>query len=162
TEAVATLRNLLVRNPNWLPAHFVLSASYTRLWAFQLSQDPQTLAQALAAAQRALTLNDASPQGHAVLGTAYLWQKQYEAAVAERERAVALDPNNALLYAVLAETLSYVGRSDDALRMIEQALLRTPIVVDWHLDPIGAAYYFAGRPEAAIAPLKQFITRYPN
>jgi adenylate cyclase len=133
-EVVATVRTLLVRNPNWLPAYFLLSASYVAQWTCQLGQDPQTLAQALAAAQRALTLNAASPQGHGVLGTAYLWQKQYEAAVAERERAIALDPNNALLYAILAQTLSYVG----------------------------AAYYLAGRPEEAIAPLKQFLTRYPN
>ena len=27
---------------------------------------------------------------------------------------------------------------------------------------VGNVYYLAGRPEEAIAPLKQFLTRYPN
>ena len=35
-----------------------------------------------------------------VLGYVYLWQKQYEQAIAEMERAIALDPNMADGYAV--------------------------------------------------------------
>ena len=65
-------------------------------------------------------------------------------------------------YALLAETLSRVGRSEEALRMAEQALRRKPFVADQHLNSVGAAYYLAGRPEEAIAPLKQYLTRYPN
>ena len=37
-------------------------------WASQQSADPQTLEQALAAAQRALALNDSYPLGQAFLG----------------------------------------------------------------------------------------------
>ena len=65
-------------------------------------------------------------------------------------------------YAGLAETLSRVGRSEEALRMVEQALRRKPFIVDLHLVSVGTAYYLAGRPEEAIAPLKQYLTRYPN
>ena len=46
--------------------------------------------------------------------------------------------------------------------MVEQALRRKPSVADVHLDSVGAAYYLAGRPEEAIAPLKQYLSRYPN
>ena len=46
--------------------------------------------------------------------------------------------------------------------MAEQALHRKPYFADQHLGLVGAAYYFAGRPEEAIAPLKQFLSRYPN
>ena len=63
------------------------------------------MAQALTAAQRVIALNDASPPGRVVLGYVYLWQKQYEPAIAEMERATALDPNNADVYALLAEAL---------------------------------------------------------
>ena len=35
-----------------------------------------------------------------LLGYVYLWQKQYEQALAEMERAVALDPNEAGSYAL--------------------------------------------------------------
>ena len=48
------------------------------------------------------------------------------------------------------------------MEMVEQALRRKPRHADWHLSSVGAAYYLAGRPDEAIAPLKQFLTRYPN
>ena len=132
-------------------------------WAFQQSPDSQTLAQALAAAQRAITLNDSSPPGHTLLGIVYLWQKQYEQAIAEMERAVTLDSNFAEGCAVVAETLSRVGRPEETLQMVEQALRRKPWgAADVHLNSVGAAYYLAGRTEEAIAPLKQYLSRYPN
>ena len=46
--------------------------------------------------------------------------------------------------------------------MTEQALRRKPVVADIHLSSVGAAYYLAGRPEEAIVPLKQYLSRYPN
>ena len=55
-----------------------------------------------------------------------------------------------------------MGRAEEGLQMVEQALHRKPVVTDWHLSSVGAAYYMAGRLEEAIAPLKQYIARYPN
>ena len=87
---------------------------------------PQTLEQALKAAQRAIALNDSFPLAHMVLGHVYLWQKQYEQAVAEMERAIALDPNSGDGYAVLAEGLSRVGRSEEALRWWSRRCVTNP------------------------------------
>jgi len=55
-----------------------------------------------------------------------------------------------------------VNRTEEALRVVEQALHRTPRVADEHLSSVGAAYYLAGRTEEAIAPLQRYLTRYPN
>jgi adenylate cyclase len=100
--------------------------------------------------------------GHNLLGSAYLWQKQYEQAIAELERAIVLDPNLAGGYAFLAETLGRVGKLEEAVAMAEQSLRRKSLFPDGNLNNVGAAYYLAGRPEEAIAPLKQYLTRYPN
>jgi predicted Zn-dependent protease len=78
------------------------------------------------------------------------------------ERAIALDPKEAISYALRAEVLSFVGRPDEALQMIEQAMRHKPFMPDGHLINVGNAYYLAGRPEEAIAPLKQYLARYPN
>ncbi len=161
TEAVATLKEALSGSPNLIFAYAVLADSYVQQWASQQGADSQTLEQALAAAQRTLALNDSYPYGHVVLGIVYLWQKQYEQALAEMERAIALDPNDAGGYASLAEALSRVGKSEEAVGMAEQALRRKHYVVDGHLNSVGVAYYLVGWPEEAIAPLKH-LTRYPN
>jgi tetratricopeptide (TPR) repeat protein len=97
------------------------------------------------------------------LSFVHVRKNQYDQAIVEGERAIALDPNDAGSYAGLAEGLSRVGRADEALRAAEQALHLKPLLaVDRHLSSIGIAYYLAGRPEEAIASLKQFLSHYPN
>jgi tetratricopeptide (TPR) repeat protein len=161
-EAITTLKDAISRSPDFLPAHQNLALSYVQQWISQQSADAQTLAQAVAATQRIIALNDSYPLGHVRLGIVYLWQKQYELAIAEIERAIALDPNLADGSAFLADTLSRVSRSEDALEAATQALRLQSFIADWHLDSIGTTYYLTGRPKEAIAPLKQYLTRYPN
>ena len=146
-----------------MTAHFILALSYLGQWASQQSVDAQTLERALGATQRVIALNDSFSAGHGVLGAVYLWQKQYEPAMVEMEQAIALEPNNGTNYAGLAQVLSRVGRSEEAIGMVEQALRRKPRgAADQHLYPVGAVYYLAGQPEEAIAPLRQYLNRYPN
>jgi adenylate cyclase len=161
-EAIATLKEAISRGPNFLPVYHHLAASYVLQWASQQSANAQMLERALTVAQRLVALNDSYHQGHLFLGTVCLWQRQYEQALAEMERAIALDPNEAFGYAFLAETLSRVGRPEEAVVMAEQAQRRKPFIADLHLNSVGAAYDLAGRPEEAIAPLKQYLARYPN
>jgi tetratricopeptide (TPR) repeat protein len=162
TEAISTLKSLLVRYPDWPSAYPMLSFNYVWQWASQQSQDADTLTQALAAAQRAVALNGSYGFAHAALGYSYLFQQQYEQAIAEMEQAVGLAPSDASSYAVLALVLSHAGKSGEALGMVEEALRRKPSVVDQHLSPIGTAYYLAGKPAEAIAPLQQSLSRYPD
>jgi Tfp pilus assembly protein PilF len=52
-------------------------------------------------AQKAIALDDSLPMAHGLLSWVYQWQKQPEQAIAEGERAIALDPNNAASYSEL-------------------------------------------------------------
>jgi adenylate cyclase len=59
--------------------------------------------------------------------------------------------------------LGWIGRPEEALRAIEQALrLQSSLSQDQHLNLIGSAYYLAGQPEEALAPLKQYLSHYPD
>ncbi len=82
----------------------------------------------MAAGQRALALHDSLHWNHIVLGWIYLYQQQYDQALAEMERAVALAPTEAGSYAALAEVLSHMGRSEDALEAAAQALRLKPLL----------------------------------
>jgi adenylate cyclase len=74
-EAVATLKEVISRSPDYLAAHFNLAFSYVTQWAAQQSADAQTLEQALEAAQRGIALSDSLHWSHMSLGFVYLWQK---------------------------------------------------------------------------------------
>jgi adenylate cyclase len=162
TEAIPPLKSLLARNPNFLIGYYLLSISYTQQWHCQQSQDPQTLTQAWAAAQRAAALNPSYRQGHEALGMVYLFQRQYGQAIAALEQALTFDSSVAGSYAILADTLGRAGKVGEALQMIEQALRHKPLIVDLQFALIGSAYYFAGKSEEAIAPLQRHLRRYPN
>jgi adenylate cyclase len=163
-EEIVALTELISRNPNFMTAHNNLAVSYLLQWLSQQSPPGQTLEPALAAAQRSLALNDSYPMSHIVVGFISLSQQQYDQALAEMERAVALAPTEASSHAGLAVVLGYIGRTEDALAAIAQALrLKTETgTVDEYLASVGEAYELAGRPEEAIGPLKRYLIHYPN
>src|SRR5438552_1863098 len=78
------------------------------------------------------------------------------------EQAVALGPTEAWSYAALAEVLSRIGRTADALEAATRALHLKPELADDHLASVGAAYAVAERYEEARNALQRHLSRYPN
>lgn len=161
-EAIAMQKEAVSRSPNFLAAYDELAVSYCLRWLSQQSADVQTLEEALAAAYRALALNDSLHWGHLILGYVSLHQQQYEQALAEIKRAVALDPNEAMSAAMLAWVLSCVGRTDEALDAAARALRLKPFIADGHLEGVGIAYTVAGLYEEARLPLQRYLSRNPH
>jgi tetratricopeptide (TPR) repeat protein len=161
-EAIAMQKKAINGNPSFLPAHMELAASYWLQWRAQQSPAGQTLEPAEAAIQRGLALNDSWYASVIVLGNISLYQRQYDQALAEMERGVALAPNDAWSYAAQAEALSCVGRTEDALEAAAQALRLKSIGADQHLAGVGTTYAVAGRYEEARGPLQRYLSRYPN
>lgn len=162
-EAITTLQEALSRSPNFIPAHNVLARSYWLQWLSQQSFAAQTLEPAVAAAQQAVALNDSLNISHVFLGFTFLYQQQYAQALAEMERAVALDPTEANSHAALAEVLSRMGRTEEALEAAAQALrLRSTYIADDYLGSIGSAYAVAGRYEEARPFLQRSLSYFPK
>ena len=160
-EAIAAQKQALLRNPNWLFSHAQLFFNYRLQWSSQLSQDPRTLDRGLKAAQQMVALDAASLLSHWALSTGYLWKKQYEQASVEAEQVLALNPSQGMIYAGLANTLSYLGRTEEALGLVEKALRLNPRLPPRNLLQLGHTYYLAGRSEEAIAALKKSLNGSP-
>ena len=160
-EAIAAQKQALLRNPNWLPSHIEVAFNTRLLWSSQLSQDPQTLDRAFEAAQRAVALQPASPWSHLALSLVCLWKKQYEQASAEVEQILALNPSDGRIYVWLANTLSYLGRPEAALGLVEKALRLNPPLLSRILFALGQTYHLAGRTEEAVAVLKKSLNGSP-
>jgi len=99
---------------------------------------------------------------HSTLGRVSLWKKQHDKAIAEVERAIALDPNDAEGYAWLGETLSFVGRLEEAIGLIEKAMRLNPHYPPFYIFQLGEAYRYMGRYEEAMAAYKKALTRNPD
>ncbi|MGE0825266.1 MAG: tetratricopeptide repeat protein, partial [Candidatus Binatia bacterium] len=107
-------------------------------------------------------LDDALPGPHRLLGTVSVWKKQYEQAIAEGKRAIALDPNDADGYVTLGEILRFAGRPEEGIELIEKAMRLNPQYPAMYLVTLGINYRVAGRYEEALTPLKRFRTLNPN
>jgi tetratricopeptide (TPR) repeat protein len=58
--------------------------------------------------------------------------------------------------------MNWSGRSAEAIDISEKAMRRDPRNSDFHLLPIGFAYYILGRPAEAVPALKRFVDSYPG
>jgi len=96
------------------------------------------------------------------LGLVYLWKKQHDKALVEAERAVALNPNGADGYVTLGAILTFAGRPEEAIGVIEKAMRLNPRYRPIYLFQLSVAYRMAGRYDEALLPGKKFLTLNPN
>ncbi len=127
--------------------------------------DPSDLvfAQAVAAARRAVEIDDQNAVFRMLLARVYLAQREYDKGLGEMETAVELNPNHPGIYCGMGDALNYEGRYEEAHVQFEKALRLGP------RDPVRWAYFgygalarlFAGDFETALAWANNAI-RYPN
>jgi adenylate cyclase len=130
---------------------------------FGLSESPsKAMERVVELAQKALSLDDTIDSPHSLLAHVYLMKRQFEMAIAEAERAVALNPNGADAQAHLGMTLNYAGRREGAIASLEKAIRLNPIPPNWYVFSLGEAYCLAGQQEKALAAYEQVFHRYPD
>jgi adenylate cyclase len=122
----------------------------------------QSLKQAEELVQKAISLRGTYADARAFLGRIYLTKRQYNKAIAEGERAVAMAPNSAFVHAALAFSLRYAGRPDEAIALFKKAIRLSPIPDTWYLTSLGRCYEMVGRYEEAISEYKKALSRNPE
>ena len=161
-EARATLKQALLRNPNFLPAYGNLAESYLDPWSSLQSHDPQALEYAWEYGQKMVALSESHPWAHSILARVYLWKRQHAQALAEAEQVITRMPDDANSYVVQASILSYAGQPEKAIAAVEQALRLNSHPPGWYFFALGQAYRLAGRVEEAIAAQQKALTLDPD
>jgi adenylate cyclase len=149
-------------DPKYADAYAWLGQNYVIGWAFLLSPDPNALDRASQLAQQSIALDDSLPFAHSVLGTSYLWKRQYAEAITEAQRALALDPNGASGYEWLSNIMNNTRKRAEAIGLAEKAMRLDPRNHDRYLYLEGWSYTQMGRYEEAIPILKRNLASYPN
>jgi adenylate cyclase len=127
----------------------------------------ESMAKLLAAAQRAAALDDEDSVAHLMLSIAYMWPNEDELSIAAGERAIELNPSNALALVSLGNILDLVGRTDEGIEKIESGLRLNPRDANnqIYMAFLGRAYLNARRYEQAAERARKAIHRrsdYPN
>lgn len=161
-KAVDSFTQAIVHDPNYAPAYVGLADCYNLLREYTLMPSSEAYPRALAAAKRAVELDDQSSEAHATLAFALFWGS-WDAFNAEREfrRAVELNPNNAVAHHWYATYLGSLGRNKESLAEIERAQALDPASKSILADK-GILLSSAGHRDEAIALLKQLEMTEPD
>jgi tetratricopeptide (TPR) repeat protein len=141
--------------PNRLAARACagLAATYRQAWNFEWNITPtdglhNKEQQAMYWANKSVDLDASLPDGHVQLAYLYLYQKKWDEA--EREADLAVQRGGADYadgYAVLAQVLTYRGRPQRAVPLMDQALALEPQAPVSYRRQLGQAYYVWGQVE---------------
>ena len=129
-KSIAYFEEAIKRDPAFAPAYLGLAQAYAELGSPGVAGAPPNEVQpkVISAVRRALELDPALPGAHAIMGSLYQMQWQWNDAEREYKLALELDPNDAGAHLSFSNWLLSQGRTEEALAWSRRAR---------ELDPIG-------------------------
>lgn len=122
--------------------------------SFGWSQNTQeSLANGLQCSKAAIALDDAEAWGHYALAGYHTYTGRLDLAIAEYERALSLNPNDADIMMDFALCLCSAGRKEEALQLASRAMLLNPHCPEWYIAELGEIYFETRRYAEATATL---------
>jgi len=161
-EAVAYLKRAIELDPNYGRVHAMLAVAYTasakKGWARDLDwSNPRFLAEK----HLQMAMKTPTASAHRAAARIHIFEAQHEEAIAEAERAIALEPNNAHNLHILAHALIYAGRSKEAIDYYKKAMRLNPHYPAQYLWFLGLAQFCVGQLEDAVTSFERARKRDP-
>lgn len=159
-EANAHARHLLEEaielSPSYARAYAALSRTHNLDWRYCWSSEPKiSLTTAVDLALRAVQLDSHDARAFGELGFAHLYGRQHSQALADYQRATAMNPSDADIIAEHADCLTYMGHPQIGIGMLERAMRLNPYFPDWYLWCMADAYWTLGQPREVISTVQR-------
>jgi len=113
-------------------------------------------------ALKALELNESFPMAHIAMGQVHLQKRQWEKAIDEGKKALALDPNGAEVHNHLAFFLHMGGKFEEAIPLYEKAIRLNPYPPSFYYNRLGGVYAIVGRYDEAVDVCQKGLKRQPS
>ena len=153
-EAHRMYRKAIELDPNLAQAHAWLAWTY-HMGHYFVWETHDSIDLAAESINRALALDDDDSFIRTVYAYTLRRGGRPDEAEMQFEKAVELNPNDAIATAWLAEFLVARGRSAEALQWVEKAIRRDPYHVDWYCIIQGEALYCLRDYEGAVRAVRQ-------
>ena len=134
----------------------------TDYWYGNTKSPRETLEKFTELAQKALAMDDFNVNVHALLGSIYCFEREWDKAIAEGERAVALDPNGLIVLSNYGQCLRYAGKTKEAIPLYQKAIRLSPSGPSFLYHDLGGALQYTGRYEEAVSAFKKAIQLAPD
>lgn len=129
-------------------------------WVDEVAQE--SINKAIELAQKSLARDDTRAEIHGLLSQLYAIKRNYDRAIAEGERGIALNPNGADAQFWYASALTNACRPEEAIPLFQKALRLNPHGPSRYFLNSGHAFRMAGRLEEAVSLYKKGLQREPN
>ena len=161
-EALALLRKAARLDPGYAAPHAVMSLVHSVDAANDWTGSNDANRAALEEAETAIACDAGEPFGFFAKAVASLYARDFEAARAASEAALALNPNFANAYSTKGQIETYMGNPAGALPFFEVAKRLDPAFKSQTLHFMGLAQLMDGRLEAAEATLRKRVSLTPR
>ncbi len=162
SQAIDYFTQAIVKDPNDAQPYVGLADCYNLLREFGAMAPSEAYPRALAAAQRAVELDDSSAEAHNSLAfVTFWWSWRGVTAESEFRRALELDPNFVRAHHWYATYLLALHRYPEALDQIEQAQRLEPSSSAILADK-GLLLWMSGRQDEGLSLLRQLEKAQPS
>ena len=152
-EARALIAQAIKLSPNYAEAHAASAfAEFQRAVCGWVEDPTEALRRSEEAARRALTIDDpgANARARGILGNIHTVTGDYEAALADAERALQLNGSDAVAHALRGGILLWTGNIEESIAATEAARRFDPRLSTEGMFNLALAYYLAGRYRDAV------------
>ena len=161
-RALDLFTQAIVHDPSDARAYAGLADTYNLLREYTAAKDDDAFSRAIAAARKAVALDDSLPEAHRALAYAEMYGTwDFGDADKEFRRAIALNPNDSQARLWYANALSELGRFPEALDQMDKAQLLDPSSRSILADK-GLMLYNAGRTQEGLGLLKEVEKTAPD
>lgn len=145
-EALRLLERAIVLDPEYAHAYAWKACVLGQAWVHGWCEDPDAAwDQVVDSLQTALALDDSYSDIHRILAAVHLAHDDHEKAMYHQERALSLNPNDDLIVVQQGEMLTWIGRPEEGIEWIKQAMRLNPYHPERFWNHLGRAYYVARR-----------------
>ena len=161
-RALDLFTQAIVRDPSDARAYAGLADTYNLLREYTTAKDDDAFSRAIAAARKAVALDDSLPEAHRALAFAEMYGTwDFGDANKEFRRAIALNPDDSQARLWYANALSELGRFPEALDQMNKAQQLDPSSRSILADK-GLMLYNAGRTQEGLGLLKEVEQSAPD
>jgi tetratricopeptide (TPR) repeat protein len=161
-QAVDSFTQAIVVDPNYAPAYVGLADCYNLLREYSSMPPEEAYPRAIAAARRAIILDDSLAGAHSSLAFAeFYWSWQVADAEKEFRRAIELSPNSVQAHHWYATSLLELARFPEAVEEINRAQALDPQSTAILADK-GLILYYSGRKDEGTTLLKRLEVSDPT
>ncbi len=161
-RALEFFEQAITIDPQFAPAYSGIADASALLASWQFANTADMYPRAVAAARKALELDESSAEAHASIGfIKYNWEWDWNGAVRELSRAIELNPNLESAHRWLSGFLAGIGRDSEALPIALRVRALDPASPLPRMN-LGIIHFLAGRYDEAVAEFQQLLAIDPQ